>query len=131
MTSTPADDKFFDNVYRFVALCATSEEYLLHISDGLIKLDLQMVAEEYKAKNYTQRQINKIIEKRERELVRIYANRQKFFADFVKRFNMPPFTNLVDGYVDKLNDALTTISVKDANIPNQPEPAVTTESPTS
>lgn len=114
------DEKLFNNIYRFVALCATSEEYYLHISDGLIALELKFLREEETKKGKHPKQILKMCERRYKELSRMHVNRKKFFSDFVKRFNVPPYEELVDGYVDKLNDVLQTITINDRkDAPNQ------------
>jgi len=118
--NTEIDDKLFDNIFRFVALSATCEEYYFHIADGLIKMDLELVKKEYESKNYHPKQVRKIVDRREKELNRIHASRQKFFTDFVKRFNVPPYSKLTDNYVELLHTALNSISYKDANNPETP-----------
>lgn len=115
MDNTEIDQKLFDNIYRFVALCSTSEEYYFHISEGLIKLELKFVEEEYTAKNYHPKQIAKQVDRRHKELKRIHVQRQKFFSDFVAKFNVPPYDALIETYVDKLSTALTEITTENAN----------------
>lgn len=115
MTPTPniIDEKLFDNIYRFVALCSSADEYYFHISDGLVELDLKFLRDQLVAENKHPKQIEKQIDKRRKELKRIHENRKKFFTDFTKRFNVPPYDKLVDGYVERLNDVLQTITIND------------------
>ena len=107
------DEKLFNNIYRFVALCASADEYYFHISDGLIGLELKFLKEEEEKKGRHPKQIIKICDRRRKELLRIHENRKKFFSDFVKRFNVAPYDKLVDGYVEKLNDTLQAITIND------------------
>jgi hypothetical protein len=110
--NTPIDDKLFTNIFRFVALCATADEYFFFVAEGLITLELKILREQEEAKGTPTPRINKMVERRYKELLRIDDNRKRFFKSFVEKFNKPPYSELVDTYVEQLTKSLNTITVE-------------------
>ncbi len=105
------------NVYRFIALMSTTEEYFIYVSDMLLNNDIdiyrkELISERNPTKDYEFRIIDKRCNEKKKELEKNYNKLLNLFKSFSKQFSSLGDENMVQTLIDGINEDILKINIK-------------------
>lgn len=104
------------NVYRFVALMATTEEYFVYVSNLLIDTELneyrkQLTNERKPVKDYEYRIIDKRCVEKRKELEKKHNKLLNLFKTFSKEFSSDMDETMIQTLIDGINEDILKIKL--------------------
>jgi hypothetical protein len=104
------------NIYRFIALMSTTEEYFIYVSELFINMQVdeyrkKLILERNPVKDYEYRIIDKRCNEKRAEVAKHYNKLTGMFKSFSKEFSSMSDDAMVQILIDNLNDDILKISI--------------------